>query len=77
MAGLFGAIGGTLGLFIGFSIITVFELVDFLIRLLWIMSERTAVATLDGMEKAREKVAGQMDKNVRVRSLVKKAVWHG
>ena len=67
IAGLFGSIGGTLGLFIGFSIITVFELADFLIRMLWIMSQRTAVATLGGMEK----VAGHMDKNGRVQSLVK------
>lgn len=56
IAGLFGSIGGTLGLCIGFSIITMFELVDFLIRLLWLLTHRTARATLNVMEDVSNSV---------------------
>jgi hypothetical protein len=39
---LFGSIGGTLGLFIGFSIITVVELIDFIVRFCWIITKKTS-----------------------------------
>jgi hypothetical protein len=42
ISSLFGSIGGTLGLFIGFSIITVVELIDFIIRFIWMITKRTA-----------------------------------
>ncbi len=58
---LFGAIGGTLGLFIGFSIITVFELCDFVIQFLQLVSRKTRNLTLYLVDEIEDRLDGDSD----------------
>ena len=68
IAALFGSIGGTLGLFIGFSIITVVELVDFVLRFCRILTRRTAELAVD----VTGDVAGKLGVLDKKKSIMKK-----
>ena len=64
VSSLFGSIGGTLGLFIGFSIITVVELIDFIMVFFWLCGKRTA-STASKLEKAsEEKIRQHVQTNI-------------
>ena len=64
VSSLFGSIGGTLGLFIGFSIITVVELLDFIMVFFWLIMKRTA-STASKLEKAsEEKIRQSVQTNI-------------